>query len=85
MSRDPKCSGDLQEAGTLALDRLHRQVLPFLLRRMKEDVLDDLPPKIIQVGSPLTSSGAELHRVPVGTCVDQYLHRPLSAGLGLLL
>jgi TATA-binding protein-associated factor len=23
-------------------------VLPFLLRRMKEDVLDDLPPKIIQ-------------------------------------
>ena len=27
---------------------LHRQVLPFLLRRMKEDVLQDLPPKIIQ-------------------------------------
>lgn len=25
-----------------------RQVLPFLLRRMKEDVLDDLPPKITQ-------------------------------------
>ena len=24
------------------------QVLPFLLRRMKEDVLNDLPPKIIQ-------------------------------------
>ena len=24
------------------------QVLPFLLRRMKEDVLHDLPPKIIQ-------------------------------------
>lgn len=24
------------------------QVLPFLLRRMKEDVLSDLPPKIIQ-------------------------------------
>ena len=27
---------------------LLRQVLPFLLRRVKEDVLDDLPPKIIQ-------------------------------------
>jgi TATA-binding protein-associated factor len=27
---------------------LHKQVLPFLLRRLKEDVLDDLPPKIIQ-------------------------------------
>ena len=34
--------------GVLAMDALHRQVLPFLLRRMKEDVLQDLPPKIIQ-------------------------------------
>ncbi len=30
------------------MENLHRQVLPFLLRRMKEDVLQDLPPKIIQ-------------------------------------
>jgi len=35
-------------SGTLALERLHRQVLPFLLRRVKQDVLKDLPPKIIQ-------------------------------------
>lgn len=32
----------------LALEALHKQVLPFLLRRLKEDVLSDLPPKIIQ-------------------------------------
>lgn len=38
----------IQEAGQAALEQLHRQVLPFLLRRMKEDVLHDLPPKIIQ-------------------------------------
>lgn len=31
-----------------ALEALHKQVLPFLLRRMKENVLNDLPPKIIQ-------------------------------------
>lgn len=31
-----------------ALESLHKQVLPFLLRRLKEDVLHDLPPKIIQ-------------------------------------
>ncbi|KAJ3416125.1 btaf1 RNA polymerase II, B-TFIID transcription factor-associated, 170kDa [Chytridiales sp. JEL 0842] len=47
-SRDAKSSSREQERGALALEALHRQVLPFLLRRMKEDVLDDLPPKIIQ-------------------------------------
>ncbi|PIK38155.1 hypothetical protein BSL78_25007 [Apostichopus japonicus] len=47
-SRDAKSSSREQEAGALAMEALHRQVLPFLLRRLKEDVLDDLPPKIIQ-------------------------------------
>eukprot|EP00698_Gefionella_okellyi_P013057 TRINITY_DN3548_c0_g1_i1.p1 TRINITY_DN3548_c0_g1~~TRINITY_DN3548_c0_g1_i1.p1 ORF type:complete len:965 (-),score=268.58 TRINITY_DN3548_c0_g1_i1:31-2535(-) len=46
-SRDPKCSEKDAEAGVLALERLHRQVLPFILRRMKSEVAD-LPPKIIQ-------------------------------------
>lgn len=47
-SRDAKTSSKEQAAGTLALESLHKQVLPFVLRRLKEDVLDDLPPKIIQ-------------------------------------
>jgi len=47
-SKDPKCSQKDQESGVLAMEALHRQVLPFLLRRLKEDVLADLPPKIIQ-------------------------------------
>ena len=47
-SRDAKASSKEQEAGALALEALHKQVLPFLLRRLKEDVLEDLPPKIIQ-------------------------------------
>ncbi|XP_064635758.1 TATA-binding protein-associated factor 172-like [Lineus longissimus] len=47
-SRDAKSSSKEQEAGVLAMESLHRQVLPFLLRRLKEDVLQDLPPKIIQ-------------------------------------
>ena len=47
-SRFGKPSSKEQEAGALAVEALHKQVLPFLLRRLKEEVLDDLPPKIIQ-------------------------------------
>ncbi|KAJ1965072.1 TATA-binding protein-associated factor mot1 [Dipsacomyces acuminosporus] len=47
-SRDAKQMSQAQISGELALKALHKQVLPFLLRRMKEDVLQDLPPKIIQ-------------------------------------
>ncbi|EFJ48604.1 hypothetical protein VOLCADRAFT_74566 [Volvox carteri f. nagariensis] len=35
------------EAGLLALEGLHRSLLPFVLRRTKGQVLADLPPKII--------------------------------------
>ncbi|KAI9837437.1 MAG: TATA-binding protein-associated factor mot1 [Sclerophora amabilis] len=47
-SRFGKSSSKEQEAGALAIEALHKQVLPFLLRRLKEEVLDDLPPKILQ-------------------------------------
>jgi TATA-binding protein-associated factor len=47
-SRFAKSSSKEQEAGALAIESLHKQVLPFLLRRLKEEVLDDLPPKILQ-------------------------------------
>jgi TATA-binding protein-associated factor len=35
------------EAGALALSRLHQQVLPLILRRMKSDVLRELPPLVV--------------------------------------
>ncbi|KAK4920380.1 TATA-binding protein-associated factor mot1, partial [Elasticomyces elasticus] len=47
-SRFSKSSSKEQERGALAIEALHKQVLPFLLRRLKEEVLDDLPPKILQ-------------------------------------
>lgn len=47
-SRFGKASSKEQEAGALAVEALHKQVLPFLLRRLKEEVLNDLPPKILQ-------------------------------------
>jgi len=47
-SRLSKSSSKEHESGALAIEALHKQVLPFLLRRLKEEVLDDLPPKILQ-------------------------------------
>lgn len=47
-ARDPKCSAKDAEAGALAMEALHKQVMPFLLRRTKDEVLSDLPEKIIQ-------------------------------------
>ena len=47
-SRNAKNAEKDNERAALAVEALHKQVLPFILRRMKEDVLDDLPPKIIQ-------------------------------------
>ncbi|XP_010547370.1 PREDICTED: TATA-binding protein-associated factor BTAF1 isoform X2 [Tarenaya hassleriana] len=47
-ARDPKCSAKDAESGVLAMEALHKQVMPFLLRRTKDEVLSDLPEKIIQ-------------------------------------
>ncbi|XP_038211713.1 TATA-binding protein-associated factor 172 [Zerene cesonia] len=47
-ARDPRAAPHHLQAGALACEALHRQVLPFLLRRVKEDVLRELPPKITQ-------------------------------------
>lgn len=47
-SRDAKSTEADQQRGMVATEALHRQVLPFVLRRLKDDVLSELPPKIIQ-------------------------------------
>lgn len=36
------------DTAQLKLKELHEQILPFILRRLKRDVLQELPPKIIQ-------------------------------------
>ncbi|KAL7299184.1 hypothetical protein TKK_0007780 [Trichogramma kaykai] len=46
--KESKAGKKEKKSAVEALESLHRQVLPFLLRRTKEDVLTDLPPKITQ-------------------------------------
>lgn len=49
-------------ASRAALGTLHRQILPFVLRRMKGDVLTDLPPKTVQdVCVELTTAQKQLY------------------------
>jgi TATA-binding protein-associated factor len=47
-SRDARTDTLAARAGDDALGRLHRLVLPFTLRRTKQQVLAELPPKSIQ-------------------------------------
>jgi TATA-binding protein-associated factor len=47
-SRGTECTESDREKGMVATEALHRQVLPFVLRRLKDDVLSELPPKIMQ-------------------------------------
>lgn len=57
------------EQGLLAADSLHKAVMPFVLRRTKDQVLKDLPPKIIQVRSPRFGlPGPEQMRVAGPAC-----------------
>jgi TATA-binding protein-associated factor len=41
------CTASAQAAGEQALESLRRRVLPFILRRTKDRVAQDLPPKIV--------------------------------------
>lgn len=46
--RNPKATEIQTREGEEALNLLHRQILPFLLRRLKSDVLNELPEKVVQ-------------------------------------
>ncbi|RLO00919.1 hypothetical protein DYB28_005312, partial [Aphanomyces astaci] len=47
-SRKPTATVAQKEAGALAITDLHAKIAPFVLRRTKDAVLTDLPPKSIQ-------------------------------------
>eukprot|EP00884_Botryococcus_braunii_P013723 jgi/Botrbrau1/22351/Bobra.0002s0029.1 len=47
-ARTSKLGSPEAQSALLAMEALHKQVLPFILRRTKEAVLKELPPKILQ-------------------------------------
>ncbi|GJD10460.1 Probable helicase mot1 [Galdieria sulphuraria] len=68
-----------REQADVLLETLHRQVLPFILRRMKSDVLAELPPKIIQnLSFEMNSLQAKLYNAVSGflatTAKEQLVH-----------
>jgi TATA-binding protein-associated factor len=46
--RNPKATEEQTRESETALDQLHKQCLPFIMRRVKTEVLQELPDKIIQ-------------------------------------
>ncbi|KAA8492942.1 TATA-binding protein-associated factor [Porphyridium purpureum] len=75
-SRDPKCTEQGRADGKKAMESLHRQVLPFIMRRVKDDVLQELPPKIIQ---DLYSDMSPLQAV----LYEEFSERVLQSGFEL--
>ncbi|OWZ24343.1 hypothetical protein PHMEG_000625 [Phytophthora megakarya] len=46
-SKERNATTKQKELAAIAIAKLHQKVLPFILRRTKDQVLDELPPKII--------------------------------------
>ena len=82
-SKAAKKGGGLTEQGALTVGRLHKQVMPFVLRRTKDQVLKDLPPKIIQdVFVDLTAAQRRLYDTFETSGAKEDVSKALSSGGG---
>lgn len=72
-----------ERANVDAERRLKKQVTPFLLRRLKQDVAKDLPPKIENVSyCDLTESQQELYLDFLENARDEVLSKAAGGGVG---
>ncbi len=68
---------DIVRGSVVAADRLKRIVKPFILRRLKSDVLKELPPKTETViGSPLEGEQRELYEANLALVRDSVRTSP---------
>ncbi|VDK77763.1 unnamed protein product, partial [Litomosoides sigmodontis] len=68
-SRSVNASVQEIKEGQDALERLHKSILPFVMRRLKTDVLEDLPEKIVQ---DYTCNMTTVQRFVYNHIVDMY-------------
>ncbi|GMS84866.1 hypothetical protein PENTCL1PPCAC_7041 [Pristionchus entomophagus] len=67
--RNAKAAENQMKDGQEALSRLHRLVLPFVLRRLKTDVLRELPEKVVSdYECTLTSLQKKVYEIIVDRC-----------------
>jgi SNF2 family DNA or RNA helicase len=70
---------ELSEAQRKGLEGLHKKVLPFIMRREKKDVLQELPDKIIQdFNCEMTPAQAKLYEVFENQNFGQFIEQSIS-------
>ncbi|CAD5211902.1 unnamed protein product [Bursaphelenchus xylophilus] len=67
--RNPKASEEQTKQGEESLQQLHRLILPFVMRRLKTDVLKELPDKVVQDWvCQLTEAQKRIYQAVVDRC-----------------
>ncbi|KAF4145185.1 Helicase conserved C-terminal domain [Phytophthora infestans] len=77
-SKERNATTKQKEQAAIAISKLHQKVLPFILRRTKDQVLEELPPKIISnVLLPLSPLQRRLYALASST-EDEHVHSERS-------
>ncbi|UMM18227.1 hypothetical protein L5515_014390 [Caenorhabditis briggsae] len=84
--RLPKANETELKAGSAAITQLHKLVLPFVLRRLKTEVLKELPDKNVQdYECELTEDQKDVYRFIVDRCTSSYEEVQNKTGISSLV
>ncbi|CAL2033128.1 unnamed protein product [Caenorhabditis brenneri] len=84
--RMPKASESDLSAGSAAISQLHKLVLPFVMRRLKSEVLKELPEKNVQdYECQLTEDQKEVYRFIVERCTASYEEKQNKTAISSLV
>uniref|UniRef100_A0A8R1ESA6 Helicase C-terminal domain-containing protein n=1 Tax=Caenorhabditis japonica TaxID=281687 RepID=A0A8R1ESA6_CAEJA len=84
--RLPKANETDLKAGSAAIGQLHKLILPFVMRRLKTDVLKELPDKNVQdYECELTEDQKEIYRFIVNKCTSNHEDLKNKTGISSLV